>query len=261
MALKKRHLLMIVGLLLAFAAMAVAAITILNDNVITTAETLELDGYPVTGIDVSAHNGKIDFSKARAAGVQFAFVKASEGATFRDSLTRRNLNNAQEAGLKVGTYHFFRFDVDGVRQAHNLLGAVAGLPLDLPLVIDVESHSNPYAPADKVTRKVHDMADELTSYGYPVIIYSNKKGFDSHIRDEFADCGVWLCSFTQPADNKSWTFWQYSHKGSIPGIDGDVDLDLWHGTADEWLKYVEQTRHSISVANMLYATINASQLR
>lgn len=261
MTLKKRHLMLIVGLLLAFAAMAVAAITILNDNVYTATETLNLEGYGVAGIDVSAHNGKIDFAKAGAAGVQFVFVKASEGATFRDSLMRRNLAAAQKAGLKVGVYHFFRFDVDGVRQAHNLLGTVAGLPMNLPLVIDVESHSNPYVPADKVTRKVHDMADELTSFGYPVIIYSNKKGFESHIRDEFADCGVWICSFSQPTDNKGWTFWQYSHKGSIPGIDGDVDLDLWHSTADEWLKYVESTEKAISVANMLYATINASQLR
>lgn len=81
------------------------------------------------------------------------------------------------------------------------------------------------------------------------------------MRDEFADCGVWLCSFTQPNRGKNWTFWQYSHKGSIPGIDSDVDLDLWHGTASEWQQYTAETEKAISVANMLYATINANRLR
>lgn len=81
------------------------------------------------------------------------------------------------------------------------------------------------------------------------------------MRDEFADCGVWLCSFTQPNRSKNWTFWQYSHKGSIPGIDSDVDLDLWHGTASEWQQYTAKTEKAISVANMLYATINANRLR
>ena len=261
MALRKRHILLIVALLLAFIGMATAAISILNGNVISPSESLDIDAYKISGIDVSAHNGNIDFAKARAAGTEFVFVKATEGATFRDSAMNSNLRKAHEAGLKTGVYHFFRFDVDGVKQAHNLLKAIAGRPLSLPLVIDVESHTNPYTPADIVTRKIHDMVDELTAYGYPVIIYSNKKGFDNHVRDEFADCGVWLCSFTQPNRGKNWTFWQYSHKGSIPGIDSDVDLDPWHGTASEWQQYTAKTEKAISVANMLYATINANRLR
>lgn len=175
MALRKRHILLIVALLLAFIGMATAAISILNGNVISPSESLDIDAYKISGIDVSAHNGNIDFAKARAVGTEFVFVKATEGATFRDSAMNSNLRKAHEAGLKTGVYHFFRFDVDGVKQAHNLLKAIAGRPLSLPLVIDVESHTNPYTPADIVTRKIHDMVDELTAYGYPVIIYSNKK--------------------------------------------------------------------------------------
>lgn len=261
MALRKRHILLIAALLLAFVGMATAALYILDDNVMSPSEALDTEGYRVAGIDVSAHNGNVDFKKVYASGFRFVYTKATEGGTFRDSLMSRNLRDASDAGLKVGVYHFFRFDVDGVKQAHNLLGAVAGRRLSLPLVIDVETHTNPYSPADKVTRNLHNMVDELTTYGYPVTIYSNKKGFDSHVRDEFADCGVWLCSFTQLSSRKGWTFWQYSHKGSIPGIDGDVDLDLWHGTIGEWQKYTEKAEHDISVANMLYATIKTSAVR
>ena len=261
MALRKRNILFTATLLALFVGMAAAAINIINDEVRTPAESLDIDGYKVSGIDVSAHNGTVDFEKAHASGVDFVFIKATEGATFRDSLFMRNLKAANAAGIAAGAYHFFRFDVDGEKQAQNLLKAIAGQPITLPLVIDVETESNPYQPTDRVTRKVHDMVDVLTSYGYPVAIYSNKKGLDRHIRDEFSDCGVWICSFTQPDKNAAWTFWQYSHKGSIPGIDGDVDLDLWHGTEEQWKNYTDSTSHAISIANALYSTINSQQSR
>lgn len=258
MALRKRSIALIAIMLLLFAVMAIAAITFLNGNIYSTVENVDIEGYPVTGIDVSAHNGEVDFQKAKTSGIDFVFVKATEGATFNDSQLARNISEARAAGLKVGVYHFFRFNVDGAVQAKNLLKAVAGKPLDLPLVVDVESHSNPYSPADKVTRKVHDMVDHLTSYGYPVIIYSNKNGFDKHIRDEFADCGMWLCSLSKPTTHKGWTFWQYSHKGSIPGIGSDVDLDIWHSNREQWKQYADSTAAAIATANLLYATINGN---
>lgn len=106
MALRKRHILLIVALLLAFIGMATAAISILNGNVISPSESLDIDAYKISGIDVSAHNGNIDFAKARAVGTEFVFVKATEGATFRDSAMNSNLRKAHEAGLKTGVYHF-----------------------------------------------------------------------------------------------------------------------------------------------------------
>ena len=106
MALRYRHILLIVALLLAFIGMATAAISILNGNVISPSESLDIDAYKISGIDVSAHNGNIDFAKARAAGTEFVFVKATEGATFRDSAMNSNLRKAHEAGLKTGVYHF-----------------------------------------------------------------------------------------------------------------------------------------------------------
>lgn len=81
--------------------------------------------YPVRGIDISAHNGVIDFDKVRNAGYDFALVKATEGTDFKDTMFVSNIHNARKAGMKVGAYHFFRFDTDGELQALNLLHTYA----------------------------------------------------------------------------------------------------------------------------------------
>lgn len=74
--------------------------------------------YPTRGIDISAHNGTIDFGKVKKAGYDFVIIKATEGTDFKDSMFSDNLRRAREAGLKVGAYHFFRFDTDGEPAGH-----------------------------------------------------------------------------------------------------------------------------------------------
>ena len=94
--------------------------------------------YPVAGIDVSKHNGDIDFEKVLGDDYQFVFIKASEGKTYRDEAFNSNYRKAREAGLMVGAYHFFRKNRTGEEQAANFLGAIKGKKFDLPLVIDLE---------------------------------------------------------------------------------------------------------------------------
>lgn len=98
--------------------------------------------FPVRGFDISAHNGYANLRAAADAGYQFVFIKASEGAGFRDENFALNYQKARHAGLKTGAYHFFRFDKDGVDQARNLLRVVGPRPLDLGLAIDVEEEGN-----------------------------------------------------------------------------------------------------------------------
>ena len=87
---------------------------------------IDLQQYPISGIDVSAHNGDIDFIKIAQSGIDFVFIKATEGATFKDSRFHDNYNNARKARLKVGAYHFFRFNIDGKLQALNILNSIKG---------------------------------------------------------------------------------------------------------------------------------------
>ena len=104
---------------------------------VQTAPYPDPERYEVRGIDVSAHNGEIDFPIVRDDGYEFVLIKATEGATFKDRRFISNLRRAREAGLKVGAYHFFRFDTPGYMQGLNFLNSVKARALDLPLVIDV----------------------------------------------------------------------------------------------------------------------------
>ncbi|MDE7509285.1 MAG: hypothetical protein K2M62_04105, partial [Muribaculaceae bacterium] len=104
----------------------------------TSPPYVDPERYPVRGIDVSAHNGMMNLDAAAESGIEFIFIKASEGDTFRDANFRINYDKASHAGMKIGAYHFFRFDCDGVSQGMNLRKAIADRPLELGVAIDVE---------------------------------------------------------------------------------------------------------------------------
>ena len=194
--------------------------------------------YELVGIDVSSHNGKINFERVSRAGIDFVFIKASEGAAFRDSRFASNYDSAKDNGLAVGAYHFFRFDVDGTLQARNFVETIGDRDFDLPLVIDVEEHGNPYVfLRSKVVRQLRDMVDELTALEYRVMIYTNKDGYYKFIKDNFDDYPLWLCSLNRRPE-LDWTIWQYSHWGVVDGIQGDVDLNRFYGNLEQWKNWL-----------------------
>ena len=202
------------------------------------------DLYPVKGIDISSHNGSIDFAKVVSDTVDFVYIKASEGENFRDSLFYRNYTGACRNGLAVGAYHFFRFDREGWRQGHNFLATVRNLRLDLPLAIDVEEWGNASSfDTDDVVRQLHDMIDYLNEYGKKVIIYTNRDGYNRFIRFRFDGIPVWISSFSPRPLDAEWKLWQHSHKGKIKGIDGDTDIDTYNGDRQSWKEWLEQFYH------------------
>jgi lysozyme len=99
--------------------------------------------YPVRGVDVSHHNGRVDWPHIRAAGYRFAYLKATEGATWRDSTFVRNREEAVRAGLVTGAYHFFTLCRPGREQARNFVAAMgAPSPASLPPAVDLEFGGN-----------------------------------------------------------------------------------------------------------------------
>ncbi len=183
--------------------------------------------YPTQGIDISAHNGDIDFKRVAAAGIEFVYMKMTEGATWRDAYFEHNYAAAKAAGLHVGVYHFFRFDVEGWRQSVNLLRSLGDKPLDLPIAIDVEEwlNADEYS-TQQVVANLRSLVDMIRQAGREVIIYTNKDGYHRFVRNQLNDVDLWICSFTNPAipENSRWTIWQYSHLGQVDGITGNVDL-------------------------------------
>jgi len=191
---------------------------------------------------VSKHNGDIDFDKVRDDDYQFVFIKASEGKTYRDDAFDRNYQGAVRAGLKVGAYHFFRKNRTGREQADNLLAVIKGKPLDLPLVIDLEDDWGNGATVSRQTavERVMDMIDILNGKGYQVMIYTNLDGYNKYYKDMLGDHDLWLCSFTSPdlLTSMPHRIQQFNHEGSVNGVDGKVDLNVFRGTRSEWKSYL-----------------------
>lgn len=200
--------------------------------------------YPVAGVDLSSHNGLVDFDSLAHAGIDFAYLKASEGNTFRDHAFALNSVRARRAGLHVGAYHFFRFDCDGATQCANLLEAVEGFDTDLPMAIDLEEWSN---PADITTALVRERLDMMVTllhrHGHRVVIYTNKQGYARFLRGYAGVAGsvdTWICSFTSPPlGHEPWQLWQHSHVGDLPGVGGYVDLNTFNGSRSQWRQWVD----------------------
>lgn len=201
----------------------------------TTPPYVNHDKYPIRGIDVSSHNGKIDFNKVAEDGIEFVFIKATEGIDFRDQNFNTNYENAKIAGLKTGVYHFFKFNRDGVEQATNFVRSLGSLKPDLPLVIDVEKAGNSSEiDTDLIKKRLFSMVDYLNLLGFRVMFYTNYEGYYEYLADTFPGYPLWICRFKENPINAEWTFWQYNHRGKINGIKGDTDLDVFCGNREEW---------------------------
>lgn len=207
-------------------------------NYLKSPPYVDPDRYPVRGIDISRHNGEIDFRKVKESGIDFVFIKASEGVSYKDSFFHKNLSEAQNQDLKTGAYHFFRFDCEGVDQALNFLEVLGEHTLDLGLVIDVESAGNPEVPKEDVVRRLGSMVEYLNLLGHRVMIYTNIDGYYDYIAETLPGCPLWICGFQQNPINAEWLFWQYDHHGKVDGVKGDVDLNTFFGSHDEWQKFL-----------------------
>lgn len=218
--------------IIALTAAAIAAVMLPRVLGNAPAEVdVDRETYPVRGIDISAHNGKIDFEKVAADGIEFVFIKATEGGDWRDTAFERNYQAAMDAGLRVGAYHFFRFDVEGWRQSVNIIRALGDRHLDLPVGIDVEEWTNNTdVTTEEVVQNLRSLIELLRQNGREAVIYTNKRGYHRFIRGRFDDVSLWICSFTSPAlrDDTRWTVWQHSHVGRVRGIDGPVDLNTYN---------------------------------
>lgn len=200
--------------------------------------------FPIGGFDISAHNGEIDFDAASKDGMEFVWIKATEGATFKDRKFDSNYKNAGLAGIKRGAYHFFRFDKEGVEQAINLLETVGDLDLELGIAIDIESSGNPEGiPEDLIKQRIADMVEYLNLRGLAPTLYCNKTDYYKYMADSFPGNSLWICSFSQDPISAPWTFWQYNHKGKIKGTNGKVDLNVFGGSREEWLDFISKQQY------------------
>ena len=195
--------------------------------------------YPVKGIDISHYQGDIDFKKVVADSVEFVMIKATEGIDHIDTCMTQNYYGATAAGLKTGFYHFFRFDRGGVKQGRHFLAVTHGLPVDLPLVIDVETAGNPEVDYYKVVGRLRDMIGYLRRHGQRVMIYCNTITYDTYIRGNFEGTDLWIASSHKASDTGDpRMLWQHSHNGRVNGINATVDINTFNGTRQAFYKWL-----------------------
>lgn len=181
------------------------------------------------GIDVSNHQGRIDWSRIDNGDIQFAYIKASEGGDYVDEWFEENWTGAHEAGVQRGAYHFFTLCRPGIDQAENFLRTVAVSPEDLPASVDLELAGNCADRPDQewVDRELGVFLHEVeAATGKPVLLYVGDDFEGVYPVRRTLGRPVWFRSIIFRPSNPDWAVWQVQDSAAIPGIVGGVDLDV-----------------------------------
>lgn len=198
--------------------------------------------YPLRGVDVSHHQGQIDWPKVAKSDIAFAILKATEGGDLVDDGFASNLAGARAAGLAVGVYHFFTFCRSGADQAKNFLAVVPRDGRMLPPAIDLEFGGN-CAARPAVADLKRELADFLTpveaAFGRPAIFYVMDDTAALYA-DALPDRARWVRSIAWQPASSNWVYWQYHNAGRVEGINGDVDLNVLQGGRHRLSRLLQQ---------------------
>ncbi len=195
--------------------------------------------YPVRGIDVSHHQGEIDWPTVSKDQVQFVYVKATEGADFKDPAFLENWEGVYRNGMQVGAYHFFTLCKSGAEQAQNFTETIPPMTEApdvfelLPPAIDLEFAGNCLARPAK-----EDFAKELgifiavtqEHFHKTPVLYTTAAFYTRYLKDtDFESSPLWVRDvWGRPtaAQFQTMVFWQYAENGRVRGIKGPVDLNV-----------------------------------
>lgn len=196
-------------------------------------------GESVLGIDVSKHQQEIDWNAVADAGIEFVMIRAGNrglqtGELFTDPYALANYQGAKDAGLKVGVYLFSQAltVAEAEEEARFLLNIIDGWELDMPVVFDWEiAEDGRTAAMDKRTLTDCTIAfcEIIKAEGYTPMIYFNRSQGNRLLHlEELTQYGFWLALYN---DRMTYPYkidmWQYTCEGRVPGIEGDVDINLW----------------------------------
>jgi len=206
------------------------------------------DPYPVIGIDVSAYQKEIDWKGLEKEGVEFAFIKATEGTTFVDETFEYNWEEANRTGMKVGAYHFLTYTSEGQTQAANFINTVGRKWGMMPPVVDVEFYDE-FVDSPPSKEEMYEILDPLLEiledkYNRKPIIYTNADIYKKYISDKYDEYPVWISSPDEIpdklSDDREWLFCQFTFSGISPSVAGGtvkVDYNVFNGTKWDFRRY------------------------
>ena len=204
-------------------------------------------GYTVKGVDVARYQGDIDWSMISSQGIQFAFIKATEGSTYRDPFFNTNIVESRKNDIYASAYHFFSSESPGKSQALNFISVVSEYDIDLPPVLDFEIPRDRILEKEDIIRESKEFLEELEMYfGIKPIIYTTHESFNAFLLNEFDNYSLWfrdLLKEPKIVGDRDWLFWQYSNRGRLDGIDKQqryIDLNVFGGDLHEFNQYINE---------------------
>ncbi len=196
--------------------------------------------YEVHGIDISHYQGVIDWkllsqTQGGEFPIRFIFMKATEGGDHRDNTFRQHFDSAYKYNFIRGAYHFFRPHTDARQQADFFIRNVKLASGDLPPVLDVEDHGK--RSKQELQQAVKTWLDYIENYyGVKPILYTSYKFKMRYLDDPiFNAYPYWIAHYYVDSVRYKgrWHFWQHTDVGSVPGVEEDVDLDVFNGTLEQ----------------------------
>lgn len=193
------------------------------------------------GIDVSGHQGTIDWDQVKEAGIQFAMIRLgyrgyTQGGLALDDNYVTNIETALESKMPVGVYFYTQAVSyeEGVEEAQYVLKNIADYKISYPVVIDTEKMEADGARANDISNEertdaIVGFCDTIKDAGYTPMIYANRNWYAQNLdMDRLGDYQLWLAQYSNVPDFPYlFTGWQYTSEGSVPGISGSVDIDVW----------------------------------
>lgn len=231
--------------ILFFIILSILALFILNKKI--RPNLLIADSYDVCGIDVSHYQGTIDWEKIEQLGIDFAYIKATEGSSFVDENFSDNWEHAMRTSMFIGAYHFFSFESDGRTQAEHYIQTVGDLEGKLVPVVDVEYYGNKKKQEldkNKIKQELSTLLCTLEgNYGKKPVIYTTYPAYHDFIRGSFDEYDLWIRNvyYSPNIDMKGkWIYWQYTDRAEFHAYEGNekyIDLNVYAGSMEDFCAY------------------------
>lgn len=194
--------------------------------------TLQISYANMKGIDVSVHNGNIDWNKVKNAGIAFAILRAGYGRLEKqkDEKFEQNYAEAKASGIPIGAYwySYAMTPEEAELEADVFLKVIKGKQFEFPVYFDLEEKKQFDLGKEKVSAIMRAFLEKVEKAGYFVGLYGSASSLTTHTADDIkSHYTIWLAHWVDKTNyGGAYAVWQYSEKGKVDGISGNVDLDI-----------------------------------
>ena len=190
------------------------------------------NGAVARGIDVSNFQGTIDWNQVKAAGIEFAILKVGPVYGKPDSTFERNATECERLGIPYGVYYYSyaRSVADANKEADRTLAWLGGHHPSLPVYYDLEDNyilQDPNFSKDKLAQIAQTFCNRMEAVGFKSGIYANLNWFNNYLNSpSLSGYDHWVAQYNWRCDYAgSYSFWQYSSSGNVPGVNGRCDMN------------------------------------